>query len=80
MNHIRHAIFGMVVLLVIIFAAPVAARIGGLDFPDSLRPSSIFSTIRDVTNHFFGGQTQATDSTLDPTVPAGSLGTDFTNL
>lgn len=77
-NYIRHAIFGIVVLLVIIFVAPVIARIIGLDFPDALRPNSIFSTMREVSLHFFGWSTTNTDVMTDPTT--GTVGTDFTNL
>ena len=77
-DHIRHALFGVVVLIIIIFAAPIFARIIGLEYPDSLRPTSIFATMSEISAHLFGGSTTSLERTTDPTT--GTVGTDFTNL
>lgn len=80
MNHIRHAIIGIIVVMLVIFAAPVFARIGGLDFPDSLQPNSIFSTIREVTARIFGSSNLEVSGRNNFETPNRPLGNDFTNL
>ena len=53
-NHIRHAIIGLVILMSILFVAPQFARILGLQYPESLLPSNIFETIKEVSVYVFG--------------------------
>lgn len=78
-NHIRHAIIGVVVLMLVLFVSPMIARILGFEYADVIRPTSIFDTIREVSAKVFGGSS-ATSST-DPLSPqSGAIGTDFTDL
>lgn len=63
--------------MIILFSAPVLARIFGLDYWEFLRPSSIFSTIKEITANVFG---TASPSDFDTGIDSSSIGDDFTDL
>lgn len=79
MNHIRHAAIGIVVLMLILFIAPQIARIIGLDYPDSIRPSNIFGTIQEVSSSVFGGSSSSSNDFSSDT-SNNTIGSDFTDL
>jgi len=76
-NHIRHAIIWVIVLLVVLFVAPIFARILWFEYLDVIRPSNIFQTIRELSSQLFGGSTNSsfTDINNSP-----SLDANFTEL
>lgn len=79
-NHIRYAVLGMVVLFIILFAAPVFLGLFGLNhYGMYFSPSVVMSTVQEVTANIFGGSASGGyyDSTLDTTSPASD---DFTTL
>lgn len=77
MNHIRHAIIWLVVLVIVLFAAPIFARILGFEYADVIRPSSIFDTIKEVSGNIFWWSSSIGN---DFDTPTPSLGNDFTDL
>lgn len=72
-NHIRHAVLGLVILFLILFVAPTLANMIGLPFANSLKPAQIFTTIKELSGKFF-----ASDS-ASPETSSNSLD-NFTDL
>lgn len=52
-NHIRHAVLGIIVLMVVLFVAPTLTRLIGLPISDDIKPSRIFDTIQELSSNFF---------------------------
>lgn len=77
-NHIRHAIIGLVVLVIILFVAPIFARILGFEYADVIRPASIFDTIKEISWGVFWWTSSSIDDSFDTSSP--SIGSDFTDL
>lgn len=78
-NHIRHAIIGVIVLMLVLFVSPMIARILGFEYADSIRPTSVFAAIQELTGKIFGGWSGFSDPSLN-TPSSNSVGTDFTDL
>lgn len=54
-NHMRYAVLGIVVLIIIIFVSPVFLRIIGLsNYSILFTPAEIISTLREVSAYVFG--------------------------
>lgn len=45
MNHIRHAVIGLVAVLLIVFFAPKVLAYFGLPFAEDIEPSHVFSVV-----------------------------------
>lgn len=75
-NHIRHAVLGLIVLILILFVTPKVLDIFGLPFADELRASDIFSRMKEISSTLLGG-TSNSDAVefQDDTLPA-----DFSDL
>lgn len=77
-NHIRHALIGLVFLLIVLYTFPIIAKIGGLAYPVTATPTSIFETIREISGKIFN---VGLDSNSVPSVAPLDAGTsDFSNL
>lgn len=77
-NHIRHALIGVVFLLIVLYTFPIIARLGGLSYPVSATPTSIFDTITEISGKIFNVDL---DSNTTPSAPPSNVGTsDFSNL
>lgn len=53
-NSIRYAVLGIVLIIVAIFAAPKLGDLLGLNVSRYVSPSTIFSTIQDLSGKIFG--------------------------
>lgn len=79
-NHIRYAVLGVIVLFIILFAAPVFLGLFGLaQYGTYFSPAVVLATIQEITANIFGGSASGGyyDSTIDATSPASD---DFTTL
>ena len=54
MNHIRHAIIGILFLLLILFVFPTLMDLIGLPYGEYAKPSAIFQTIGEISDTIFG--------------------------
>jgi len=52
-NHIRYAALGILVLFIIIFAAPILLRLLGLPYGDYFTPSVILQSVQEVSAYVF---------------------------
>ena len=52
-NYIRHAVIGIIFLLVVLFVFPVLTNLIGLPYGDYVKPSAIFDTINKVSGTIF---------------------------
>lgn len=82
-NHIRHAVIGIVFLVAILFIFPVVIGLLGLSYGEYLKPTSIFDTIGEISGKMFW--TQISSPTIDTTDftdtnSPSSLPTSFDNL
>ena len=78
-NSIRYAVLGIVLIIVAIFAAPKLGDLLGLNVSRYVSPTTVFSTIQDLSNKIFGKK----DSTIDVgsgATPTDPLPSDFSNL
>ena len=76
-NHIRHALIGIAVLILVLFIAPLLMNMIGLSYGEYARPKMIFDTISEVSEKIFGNGT-----TIDSGLPenSSSISSDFSNL
>lgn len=55
-NHIRYAVLGIIMLVVILFVSPILLNLIGLGmYSDYFQPSTILSTVQEVMQNIFGG-------------------------
>lgn len=55
-NHMRYAVVGVVVLVLVLFVAPVFFNIFGLNtYSQHFQPAVIFNTIQEISARFLGG-------------------------
>jgi hypothetical protein len=74
-NHIRHAIIGLVFLLSILFVFPVFMNLVGLPYWEYAKPKTVFSTMSEIMSIVFWTQWPT-----DDTLPASSdLPDDFSS-
>jgi hypothetical protein len=52
-NHIRHAVLGIIVLVIVLFTVPVITRLIGLPYGDYLKPKQILQTISEISGRVF---------------------------
>ncbi|NRH21430.1 hypothetical protein HOO68_05320 [Candidatus Gracilibacteria bacterium] len=55
-NHIRHAVLGIIVLMLVLFIVPVITRLIGLPYGDYLKPKQVLQTISEISGRVFGTQ------------------------
>lgn len=48
-NHIRHAVIGILFLVAILFILPVIVNLLGLPYGEYIKPKAIFDTISEVS-------------------------------
>ena len=72
-NHIRHALIGIVFIIVVLYIFPLLMELIGLPYGEYARPSAVFQTIAEISDSIFG--VDVGSSTIDPgsdsTLPAG---------
>lgn len=78
-NHIRHALIGLVVLIIILFSVPKVLDLFGMPYGKALAPRTIFQNIREVSAKLFGANTNQS-TLLDTNEPIDSLPSDFSDL
>lgn len=76
-NHIRHAVLGIGVLVLVLFIAPVITRLVGLSYGEYLSPKNILSTISEISGKIFGTQSDTETLPKDTTAP---VSTSFSDL
>lgn len=71
-NHIRHALIGIVFIIAVLFIIPVITGFMGLPYGEYARPAAVFSTITVISDRIFGIDVGSntivpgSDSTLPP--------------
>lgn len=78
-NHIRHAVLGLIVLMVVLFVAPTLTSFIGLPITDDIKPSRIFQTIQELSSNFFGSNASSSTFDSNSSTPS-SQSVDFTDL
>ena len=72
-NHIRHALIGIVFIIVVLYIFPLLMELIGLPYGEYARPSAVFQTIAEISDSIFG--VDVGSSTIAPgsdsTLPAG---------
>ena len=72
-NHIRHALIGIVFIVGVLFIVPLITGAMGLPYGEYAKPSAVFQTISEISDRIFG--MDVTSSTVVPgtnsTLPAG---------
>ena len=56
-NHIRHALIGIVALILIVFVTPLLMTALGIEYGEYVRPRMIFDTISEVSQRIFWANT-----------------------
>jgi hypothetical protein len=79
-NSIRYAVLGIILVIVAIFAAPKLGDLLGLNVSQYVSPKTIFSTIQDISNKIFGGNSSSTIDLGTGTNGNEPLPSDFSNL
>ena len=57
-NHIRHAVLGIIVLIIVLYTVPVITRLIGLPYGDYLKPKQVLQTISDISDRVFWTQSE----------------------
>ena len=76
-NHIRHAIIGVIFLVATLFMFPTLMDLMGVPYGDYLRPRAVLETIGGLSDTLFGTTIQTGDFSDTPT---DSLTPDFTQI
>ena len=58
-NHIRHAVLGIIVLMLVLFIVPVITRLIGLPYGDYLKPKQVLQTISEISGRVFSTQSDS---------------------
>ena len=53
-NHIRHALIGIVFIIVVLYIFPLLMELIGLPYGEYARPSAVFQTIAEISDRIFG--------------------------
>ena len=77
-NHIRHAVIGLVAIMVMIFIIPKVLNYFQLPFASELEANHIFQTLGQLADRVFGGSI-ASPGVL-PSSNDSVIGDDFSNL
>ncbi len=77
-NHIRHAIFGVMFLFLILFCIPLLTKFMGFPYGEYAKPKAIFTSISEISDRIFWWTTS--DSNLNFPWPETTLPSDFSNL
>lgn len=78
-NHIRHAVIGLVALLATLFLIPKVLTFFGSPYGAEIEPSRIFQTMSELSGHIFENSTPLS---IDPNNSSGpsELPSDFSEL
>lgn len=76
-NHIRHAIIGVIFLVATLFMFPTLMDLMGVPYGDYLRPRAVLDTIGWLSDRVFGTTIQTGDFSDTPT---DTLTPDFTQI
>ncbi|MBC7498614.1 hypothetical protein H7170_03135 [Candidatus Gracilibacteria bacterium] len=76
-NHIRHALIGIVFIVGVLFIVPLITSAMGLPYGEYAKPSAVFQTIGEISGHIFG--VDVGPSMINPGYNS-TLPSDFSNL
>lgn len=76
-NHIRHAVLGIIVLVIVLFTVPVITRLIGLPYGDYLKPKQILQTISEISGRVFWTQSDS-DTILEES--SDTIPSNFSDL
>ena len=76
-NHIRHAVLGIIVLVIVLFTVPVITRLIGLPYGDYLKPKQILQTISEISGRVFWAQSDS-DTILEES--SDTIPSNFSDL
>jgi hypothetical protein len=79
-NHIRHAVIGVIFLVAILFIFPVLMSLIGLPYGDYVKPSAIFETINSLSDTLFGSNIGSGPSVDQFDTSPTTLPSSFDNL
>ncbi len=79
-NHIRHALIWLWFLLIVLYTFPLLAWFAWFAYPESIKPSSIFSSIRELSEKIFDVDLDSSSDFTPSSIPESTTDSDFTNL
>lgn len=62
-NHIRHAVLGIIILVLVLFIAPIITKLLWFAYGDYISPSKILETISEVSDRVFWTEWGSNNST-----------------
>lgn len=77
-NHIRYAVLGIVILLIVLFISPIFFQLFWLPYGDYFSPAVIWDTIHEISAYIFGSSSSSPYSgSINSLTPTDSGFTDL---